>query len=955
MIMKVKKIFLLIFFLGIMIPGMFAAEKWLDKDAEYCVSFTLPRKGAPGFWQVDNYAFPFNLKDGFTVWDEAGKKYNFFFNLRTRQLILAAAKKDNAKIYIYPSKKSLQKILKNRHYYVADRFIRNWHWRNDQPASQAVNISILSYGPDPKAKEKAIAKAKVEAEAALEAAAIAKARVKVRADIAKRKAKRKAIVKAKADAKARVIAKARAKAEAKAIAEARGKVKALAEAKARAEVKARTIDKLRTEAEAKTKVKTKTKAEAKTKVKTKTKAEAKNKAEASAIAKVRAEAKSKAMVKARAKAKAKARADAIAKRKARADAIAKRKARADAIAKRKARTKANKKNVKKNLKRKPKKRKPRPKKLPRIGHLPAKDFPVDTAELKKIFKYKRQQYVYRRNYRDTNIIRPIYWRIKGKYAAYIDAKLNVPHPGEYQFAVKSNNMTELYVNGKQVLKINKKKASTDKWRETKLFDLYVNPVKIEAYYCSTVDKTSIVIGWRAKGEKNYKFISQKGFVGFNKVEPENLTSSKGQKLPVIKYNTMGYFQNNGGKQFLLGFETNFPGNKIAWQINGKTVDSGKKIMMTFANKIPENISCVVNDSNPFKVIIPHGDLKNPGDLLERDLYVKVNAPTFLYDDETLDLSAEFHSELQIDIKAFIEAKSNSDVFKKFRFSHAFNKTSNEPLFRTHDFVKKYFKLEGAKLKNGAELEFSIETSADDLKTEDGKFYFDRRKIIFKKLSECSDLNTENGYFIDSKANRIIPILHRPTLDDKRSWSLLNSLPTILGGQSILIISDDFGGKTKLSTELLKNAESGNQKLVFENWNLKAFDADFVNESAKKIKLIRNAQSAVLIIVPSTYPIMRGVAPRLQQRLLAALIQTARNNKNIRKIILTTPFPLEKPFAENENIETIFKNIQHLVTEQEIGFMSLPEISSEEETILTSTHPATKTKEYADIIIKPKRK
>ena len=152
--LKLKKMFLLIFLSGMLIPAIFAGEKWHDKNAKYRISFTLPKKGAPGFWQAANYAFPFDLKDGFSIFDESGKKYNFFFDLRKGQLILAAPEKDNEKIYIYPNKESLKKILKNRRYYVPDRYIRDWNWWKHQPASQAVNIKVLSYEPDPKAKSK---------------------------------------------------------------------------------------------------------------------------------------------------------------------------------------------------------------------------------------------------------------------------------------------------------------------------------------------------------------------------------------------------------------------------------------------------------------------------------------------------------------------------------------------------------------------------------------------------------------------------------------------------------------------------------------------------------------------------------------------------------------------------------------------------------------------------------
>ncbi len=897
MIMMFKKILLLIFFTGIIAPAVFAVEKWADKDAEYRISFTLPKKGKPGFWKVGNYAFPFELKNGFTVWDEAGKKYHFFFNFRNQELILAAPETDNKKVYVYPSRMSLERIRENRRYYIPNRFIRDWHWWTDQSASQAVNITILSYEPDL---------------AAIKRAQIAKAKAEKRAQAI---AAKKAAVEAKAAAKAKAIAKRLAVAKARAAAKSKAMNKVLAETQAELEKKniAEALSEARKLAKLEAVVKNTQVKPIDEKAMEKALAEAKNELEKKRIKKetVKKTVKTKVVKKV-----------------------------------------VKKKNVKKKIvKRKPRRKPKRRKRLPRIGHLPSKDFPADTADLKKIFKYKMQQYIYRRNYRDTNITRNIHWRLKGRYVAYINAKLNVPKLGKYQFAVKSNDMTQLYVNGKKALNIDKKTASTDKWWETKLFDLSDNSVEIETYYRSTIDKTSILIGWRAEGEKDYKFITQQDYIDHNRVEPRTLTAKEGQKLPVIKYNTMGYFQNPAGKQFLLGFETDFPGDNISWLIDGEKVAAGNKILMTFANGMPYDISCKVNDSKPLKVEIPRVDMKNPGELMKRDLYVKINAPVFIYDDETLELYAEFHSELQIDIKAFLEAKSNSDIFEVFKFSHDFNKTSNEPLFRKHDFVKKNFKLEGARLRNGTFLEFNIKTSGIDAIPEKKKFYFDRKKVIFKKLAEYSELKTEDGHFIDSNGNKLIPILHRPTLKDKRSWSLLNSLPMVLGEQTTLLISDDFGGKRKFSEELLENAGAVKQKIIFENWNMKAYDADIVNESARKIKLIRQSKADVLIIIPSSYPMIRGVSPRLQQRLLAALVQTARDNSNIKKIILTTPFPLPEPFSENKTVGMLLKNIQHLVSEQEIGFISLPEFPEEEETNVGSTHPASRTKEYADILVK----
>jgi hypothetical protein len=147
--MKLRKI-LLILACGLFIPLLSAAEKWADKEAEYCISFTLPRKGAPGFWQLDNYAFPFDLSKGFSVCDENGKKYRFNFNLRSKLLNFAPPEKDEQKVFVYPNPQALEKVLKNRRYYVAGRYFRDWNWWKDQIPSQAVKIYILSYEPEPK-------------------------------------------------------------------------------------------------------------------------------------------------------------------------------------------------------------------------------------------------------------------------------------------------------------------------------------------------------------------------------------------------------------------------------------------------------------------------------------------------------------------------------------------------------------------------------------------------------------------------------------------------------------------------------------------------------------------------------------------------------------------------------------------------------------------------------------
>lgn len=86
--------------------------KWHDKESKYRLSFLLPHKGEPGFWQIDDNALPFELDKGFSIYSADGKKYNFFLNLRNKQMILAAPLKDNTEVFIYPNSKALEKVKK---------------------------------------------------------------------------------------------------------------------------------------------------------------------------------------------------------------------------------------------------------------------------------------------------------------------------------------------------------------------------------------------------------------------------------------------------------------------------------------------------------------------------------------------------------------------------------------------------------------------------------------------------------------------------------------------------------------------------------------------------------------------------------------------------------------------------------------------------------------------------
>jgi hypothetical protein len=746
-----------------------SAPAWFDAAAEHCLTLTPAKTELPTHWDIKNYVFPFDLKDGFTVWNEDGEKHSFNLNAREQMITFGKLKKPNAKIYLYPNPKRLDEVRKQSRYYRKNHYFRDWDWSQGGLMNQNINIYVLSYEADK--------------------------------DAAKQ-----------------------------------------------------TAD--------------------------------------------------------------------------------------------------------------PKKQK----KTSKVGHLPPEEFPTGQADLKAIFHYKTNQYRYRRSYGTTNITRPMHWKVKGRYAALVRATLVLPHAGRYEFAVKANNLVELHVNGKRLLKLDKAQASSQDWKVATAQDLPNEPVEVEAYYCSTMKQTKLLVGWRAEGETKFKYITRQDYLAACGVEPEALLGRDARPLPIVTYNCKATLRDGQRDLRLVDFKAR-PDTGVVWKMGEKTLVSGSQFTRLFAaalsdgkdsqgatetppsEGLQEEITCQLEEGAPLPIKLPSQVLKKDAPLLPRDVYVKLSAPTFIYDDEVLDLFAEFHSELPVDLQALIEVKS--DCVQELSFWQSFGKSDDQPPLRGHDFVQRRWSLEGQTLESGASIEMSIKMYTSQAGEGPGTLCLDRRRIVFRKLSECRGLTGREGCFWDGEGRVVIPILHRPQLEEKRRWSLVKLLSAELPGLPVMVIADDFGEADLLSTKLEDAARSQGRQLRFEGWDLARPDADLVNATARMLDLVRSSQVEELVLIPSSYPSLRGTPARLQQRLLAAIIQTAQENAHIKKVVLSTPFPLSPTFEKNTVMPALRSGIYHLVRQQEVGFLSFPDnavFADAEGDISPPESPDLLARRYVELIL-----
>jgi hypothetical protein len=745
------------------------ASAWFDSEAEHCLVLTPARTDLPSFWKVKDYAFPFDLDDGFTVWGEDGQTHDFNLDLREQLITFGKVKKAGEKIYLYPNPKRLEEVRKQSRYYRKKHYFRDWDWRQGGMKTQNINIYILSYEADKDAAKHA------------------------------------------ADAK-------------------------------------------------------------------------------------------------------------------------------------------------------------KQKKPSKVGHLPPEEFPTGQVDLKTIFHYKTNQYRYRRSYGTTNITRPMHWKLKGKYAAQVKATLVLPHAGRYEFAVKANNLVELHVNGKRLLKLDKAQASTQDWKVTEPLDLPDEPVEVEAYYCGTMKQTKLLVGWRAEGETDFKYITRQDYLAACGAEPEALLGRDARPLPIVTYNCKASLRDGQRDLRVVDFKARSD-NAVVWKMGEKTLARGSQFTWLFdtptsdgkasqsATEIPtpemplEEFTCQLADGAPLTIKLPSKALKDDVPLLPRDVYVKLSAPTFIYDDEVLDLFAEFHSELPVDLQALIEVKS--DCVQELSFWQTFDKSDDEPPLRGHDFVQRRWSLDGQNLATGASIEMAIKMYTSQTGEGTSFFCLDRRRIVFKKLSECRALTGRDGHLWDGEGRVVIPILHRPQLEEKRRWSLLKLLSAELPGLPVMVIADDFGEAGLLSERLEDEARSQGRQLRFESWDLARPDGDLVGATARMLDLVRSSQVEELVLIPSSYPSLRGTPARLQQRLLAAIIQTAQENAHIKKVVLSTPFPLSPPFEKNTVMAALRSGIYHLVRQQEVGFLSFPEnaVSADAESDPSTAEPPDMlARRYVELIL-----
>ena len=231
------------------------------------------------------------------------------------------------------------------------------------------------------------------------------------------------------------------------------------------------------------------------------------------------------------------------------------------------------------------------------------------------------------------------------------------------------------------------------------------------------------------------------------------------------------------------------------------------------------------------------------------------------------------------------------------FSLPAKPTENLDRFAADIVQKEGFPLSGQTLRNGLEVEYTLAIPEVE---------FDRRSIRFLPTGRLpDDLQVTSDGLADRNGNRVVPVLHRPTLHEQRRWELLKTVDRNLRPeQKILVIAEEFGlGNTSFSRDFSQICSAAGQDLEFLPWAASGdrSGSRLLESLPFLLRQIGGSQAELVILIPPPRSRSRGLSDWENLRVLALLLEKLGSQETVRRLILSTPIPLpQAPISEEDS-------------------------------------------------------
>lgn len=490
---------------------------------------------------------------------------------------------------------------------------------------------------------------------------------------------------------------------------------------------------------------------------------------------------------------------------------------------------------------------------------------------------------------DKTIIQKGMVEIRNNYAAVFTGNLVIRKRGEYEFAINVSGGGLLMLDDRIIInRLGENERSID-WQKKIKIKLTRGLHSFKFYYQKNTKLSFACAAWKKGGESEFTPMTVNDFCPGWPIQILQCQDKAGRKYPVVQ-KTAEYLLYTGKREKM--WWNNYKiilGGNADWAVNGKKVCTSENTSIIFptVGKTEVKISPVDKHYTPLSFIPSSGsqDCRYG----RPDIMLKWWMPNFIFDDECVELAVETVSKLPWDTECYLSVIPDFEN-SAFRSSRELISLSGRDYYNDDDrfipdsFYKKKFMVNGADIKNlGVKFVLTIPG-----------FTFDEKSVRFVSVRDLGILHTESGELYDKGNNRIIPVLHRPTLAELRSWQLPNLIYKKLSGiTQMLIVGDDYGNNNSYFSELFSKALlRQNINTQFSSWLQSTNSSELILLNfIAKLPEIANADTNAILIIPPSRELYDGISARDISRLLAALVEQARNNPGIKRIFITTSLPM----------------------------------------------------------------
>ncbi len=478
-------------------------------------------------------------------------------------------------------------------------------------------------------------------------------------------------------------------------------------------------------------------------------------------------------------------------------------------------------------------------------------------------------------------------------AAVLEGNLIVPEDGEYEFCVESAGSFLLYFG--EDLKL--RKYNEPELRKYLKINLKTGIQDLKLCF-QRPSFSSVALSWKKPGAKSFTILGKDDFAPAWPCRVIAMQEKGRGDIPLIREISL-YDIFTGKREKRLWREMAAvprPDEKppqITWLINGVPAFIGERATLITAS---DDLFGVMTEQYPPTRFFWLRQNRDHKPWLHADIELKLHLPDFIYDDEELEMFVELASGLPTEARSILSVspdRPNSLFAENSReVTIPPRRRIQEDRYAADGIYKYPVLLKGAELKDGLNVQFTVKVP---------QLTFAARTLRFVSVESLPSLTLdESGRFRDEAGAVVVPVLHRPTLNELRSWELPARIRNrLMPTRHMLLIADDSGGLGDKVEQVMKEKKVA---LTFLAWGDDGIALNRMRQDLPALAdVIPGSNADVAVVIPAVADLNGNIPVRSQVRHLAALLQLLRANRSIHTIYLSTPFPVEGREAEEKQL------------------------------------------------------